>query len=214
MEKVASHDAYKRGSAITFVLAFSGTMVLSEAGPHGRPRRIRERGGPETTGHPRCTRRTRRCLRQCERPPAARKPACLVYVDVVLLGVLFLFGTFGGAEYLGTRRDGHSSWGFYGLLAFMGLGLLLFIGPWILALRLFIAWPRHIRGFRRLLLRQVVVIVGVMSLLAATSTRVLAARIPVPAVGFRRYVQRQADIPAMQTWLDTVDPNVHIHIIP
>lgn len=132
--------------------------------------------------------------------------------DIVLFGVYVVlcvafFCVPSVLEYLGTRRDGHSSWGVYGFLAFMWLGLLLFIGPWILALRLFIAWPRHIRTFRRLLLRWAVVIVGVVSLLA------LFYEFWPPGYqfrlwGFRRYVQRRADIPAMQTWLDTVDPNV------
>lgn len=131
--------------------------------------------------------------------------------DIVLFGAyvavcVAFFCVPSALEYLGTRRDGHSSWGVYGFLAFTWLGLLLFIGPWILALRLFIAWPRHIRGFRRLLLRWTVVIVGVVSLVA------LFYEFWPPGYqfrlwGFRRYVQRRADIPAMQTWLDTVNPN-------
>ncbi len=130
--------------------------------------------------------------------------------DIVLFGVYVVlcvsfFCVPSALEYLQARRDGSSSWDAIG--AFMGLGLLLFIGPWILALRLFIAWPRHIRGFRRLLLRWAVVIVGVVSLLALFY-EFWPAGYQFRLWGFRRYVQRQADIPAMQTWLDTVDPNV------
>ncbi|MDY0357678.1 MAG: hypothetical protein RBR19_17480 [Sedimentisphaerales bacterium] len=130
--------------------------------------------------------------------------------DIVLLGLYVVlcvafFCVPSALEYLGTRRDGHSSWGVYGFLAFMWLGLLLFIGPWILALRLFIAWPRHIRGFRRLLLRWAVVIVGVVSLLALFY-EFWPSGYQFRLWGFRRYVQRQADIPAIQAWLDTVDP--------
>lgn len=89
----------------------------------------------------------------------------------------------------------------------MGLALLGLLWLCVLGVRMYISWPKHVEGFWRLLMAWAIVTVGVVSLLAA----LFEFWPPLGQFrmsGFRRYIQRQADIPAMQMWLDTVDPNI------
>ncbi|HNY78212.1 MAG: hypothetical protein RBS72_11480 [Sedimentisphaerales bacterium] len=130
--------------------------------------------------------------------------------DIVLFGgfvvlCLALFGVPSALFYLQARRDGSASWD--AIAAFMGLALLGLVWLCVLGVRMYISWPKHVEGFWRLLLAWAIVIVGVV-LLVAVSFEVWPPLGRFQMSGFRRYIQRQADIPAMQTWLDTVDPNV------
>ncbi|MCX5643489.1 MAG: hypothetical protein NTZ17_02215 [Phycisphaerae bacterium] len=75
----------------------------------------------------------------------------------------------------------------------------------VLLTRMLVTWPRHIHGWRRLLLAwgtplAVFAIVFVLPFIAHTIN-------PMGAFmsGFTKHVQRRADIPAVQAWLDTLD---------
>jgi hypothetical protein len=74
-----------------------------------------------------------------------------------------------------------------------------------LLVRMLAVWPRHIRGFRRLLLAW-----GIsLAALAILFVLPFGARGLIPSdtfmSGFTRYVQGRADIPAVQAWLDALD---------
>lgn len=128
----------------------------------------------------------------------------------------FLFGIFAGLcvaflgvpsllDYFVARRGGYPSFG--GLFAFLGIALLLLGWLAVLCVRLFVTWPRRIRGLRRLLaawFAAAVVLVACVVLPFVT----LGPGYKSQTWGFRRYIQARADIPAMQAWLDTIDPNV------
>ncbi len=71
----------------------------------------------------------------------------------------------------------------------------------------FATWPRHIRGLWRLLMAwfaAAVVLVACVVLSFVTLPPIYKSQ----TWGFRRYIQARADIPAIRTWLDTVDPNL------
>lgn len=74
-----------------------------------------------------------------------------------------------------------------------------------LLVRMLVVWPRHIHGFRRLLLAwgAFLAAVAILFILPFVARR-LSPRDTFMA-GFTRYVQGRADIPAVQAWLDTLD---------
>jgi hypothetical protein len=127
----------------------------------------------------------------------------------------FLFGIFAGLcaaffgvpsvlDYLAARRCGYPSFG--GCFVSLGIALLLLAWLAVLCVRLFVTWPRRIRGLRRLLaawFAAAVVLVACVVLSFVT----LGPGYKSQTRGFRRYIQARADVPAMQAWLDTIDPN-------
>ncbi len=128
----------------------------------------------------------------------------------------FLFGIFAGLcvaflgvpsllDYFAARRGGYPSFG--GCFISLGTALLLLGCLAVLCVRLFVTWPRYIRGLRRLLaawFAAAVLLVACVVLSFVT----LPPGYKSQTWGFRRYIQARADIPAMQAWLDTIDPNV------
>ncbi len=128
----------------------------------------------------------------------------------------FLFGIFAGLcvaflgvpsllDYFAARRGGYPSFG--GCFVSLGIALLLLAWLAVLCVRLFVTWPRHIRGLWRLLaawFAAAVVLVACVVLPFVT----LGPGYKSQTRGFHRYIQARADIPAMQAWLDTIDPNV------
>lgn len=115
-----------------------------------------------------------------------------------------LFGVPSVLCYLRARHDGSGSWG--AITAFMGLAALAFVWLCVLGIRMYVTWPKHVRGFGRLLLAWAVAAVVVV-LLVAMSFKVWPPGYKPLTWGFRCYVQRRADIPAIQGWLQTIDPN-------
>lgn len=129
--------------------------------------------------------------------------------DVLLFGgfavlCVALFGVPSALFYLRARYDGGGSWG--AIIALMGLASLALVWLCVLAIRMYVTWPKHVRGVGRLLLAWAVAVVAVV-LLVAMSFRVGSPGYKPLTWGFRRYVQRRADIPAIQAWLQTIDPN-------
>lgn len=129
--------------------------------------------------------------------------------DVLLFGIfarlcVALFGVPSVLSYFRARYDGGGSWG--AITTFMGLASLAFVWLCVLGIRMYVTWPRHVRGLARLLLTWAVAIVAVV-LLVAMSFKVWPPGYKPLTWGFRRYIQRRADIPAIQGWLQTIDPN-------
>ena len=76
----------------------------------------------------------------------------------------------------------------------------------ILLARSQISWPARIRSKYRLLLLRMVVIVGLGVYLALPFTPVKPSGFRTYTSGFKKYLQKEADIPAIRTWLSTVNP--------
>jgi hypothetical protein len=75
----------------------------------------------------------------------------------------------------------------------------------VLLVRMLVVWPRHIPGWRQRLLAWGTALAAIAILLVLPF--VLRTRRPMDAFmsGFTNYVQRRADIPEVQAWLDTLD---------
>ncbi len=132
--------------------------------------------------------------------------------DVVLLGVLFLFGTFGNAfpllSYVGGLRNDKelifcaSMW----LVLFTPIAFICLVA---LLVRIIHCWPLRIVRLRRLIVLQIVVSLGT---LAYAGLPFLFLQYGPPACemhmwGMRKYVRTQVDVAAIRAWLDALDPN-------
>jgi len=135
--------------------------------------------------------------------------------DAVLLAAILAVGSlldpFGIIEYVsGTRNN---DYGFLGLaLVFLyGLGPLALICMIVLLARMRTIWPKHISSSRRKLVA-VEAFVGA-SLLIYLMLPFLLLPIRPPGYrifmsGFTRYVETNADIESIRSWLDTLEPGV------
>jgi len=128
-----------------------------------------------------------------------------------VLGYLVLFGAFMGSfsvvSYLGGLRN-HS-----GRVLYMmgGVVLLLPLAGTCLpvaAFRILVSWPKYIHNRKRLRMLQVAVVLGLTAYLGLPFTGVVPPGYKTHTWGFRRYARAHADIPAMRTWLSTLDPNI------
>lgn len=132
--------------------------------------------------------------------------------DVILLGLLFAYGTFGNSfplfSYIGgLRNDGT-------LLFRIVVWFIIFLplpGICFLALiaRVTVHWPRHIAGRKQLLVLQIVALIGPLAYLGLPFTWIGPPGYMTYTRGFRRYVQTNVDVPALRAWLGTVDPNIY-----
>lgn len=106
--------------------------------------------------------------------------------------------------YLEARRTGQDSP--LSTVVSMGLGLL--VAGWLLAmvLRMLLGWPRRIHGLGRLLAAWALTVIGV-AVFVLVSSAYRPAGYTVFLRGFRVYVQDHLDVPAIQEWLEAVDPN-------
>lgn len=130
--------------------------------------------------------------------------------DVVLLGALFLFGTFGNAlpllSYLGGLRNDKN-------IVFMARVWFLLLTPIACVclvaaiLRITRYWPRHLVDRRRRYVLQIVASLGTLAYVGLPFLRLGPSEHKMHLWGMRRYVQMQVDVPAIRTWLNNLDPN-------
>lgn len=129
--------------------------------------------------------------------------------DVVLLGVLFLFATFGNAlpllSYLGGLRNDKD-------LALVWLVLLTpvaFICLVALIVRIVCSWPLRIVRLRRLIVLQIVVSLGTLAYVGLPFLLLLYGPpgYKTHMWGMRKYVRTQVDVAAIRAWLGALDPN-------
>jgi len=76
----------------------------------------------------------------------------------------------------------------------------------VLLLRIIISWPKHIQNKRTLLLLRVFVIVGLAIYLVLPSVPIGPSGMRIYITGFRKYIEANADVPAIMGWLGTLKP--------
>jgi hypothetical protein len=77
----------------------------------------------------------------------------------------------------------------------------------VLVLRMSATWPKHISRKGRLWLTRSLVAVGVTSCLVLPFIPIGPPGYKTYMAGFRRYAQREVDLPAIRSWLSSLDPN-------
>ncbi|MDI6451351.1 hypothetical protein [Anaerobaca lacustris] len=130
--------------------------------------------------------------------------------DVVLLGALFLFGTFGNSfpllSYLGGLRNDKN-------IVFMARVWFFLLTPIAcvclaaLIVRIVCLWPLRIVRLRRLIVLQIVASLGTLAYVGLPFLRLGPPEHKMHLWGMRRYVQTQVDVPAIRAWLTSLDPN-------
>lgn len=76
----------------------------------------------------------------------------------------------------------------------------------VLLLRIIISWPKHIQNKSKLLLLRVFVIIGLAIYLLLPFVHIKPSGMRIYIAGFRRYIEANADIPAIRSWLGTLKP--------
>ncbi len=76
----------------------------------------------------------------------------------------------------------------------------------VVLVRLLVIWPRHIRG-RRLLATWGFIVVVFVTAFVLPFTLDMYNPVARYMSGFKRHVERRVDIPAVQTWLATLEPS-------
>lgn len=76
------------------------------------------------------------------------------------------------------------------------------------AVRMGVSWPRHIHVRKRLLLWRLLVGGGLVAGIVAFFSPLRPGGFVMYTLGFRKYVRQHADVPAIRTWLNGLDPNV------
>jgi hypothetical protein len=129
-------------------------------------------------------------------------------LDIILLGLVFLYGAlldhFGLISYI----DGLYNWAFSFLAVF---GLVSLFVPALLCLlavvlRMLSSWPKHIQNKRTLLLLRVLVIVCLILYLGLPFTGIRPPGYETFTSGFKKYVEAKADIEVIRAWLSTLGP--------
>jgi len=133
-------------------------------------------------------------------------------VDLVLLGgfgVVYaaVFGTASLSEYLDGRSNGGH--GFLGLLLFVGLGGLSLLWLLVLLVRMLIAWPQHVRSWRRLVPLYLIAAAGLAGWLALPFTELWRPGYEPFTAGFTRYARENVDLAAVRDWLSTLDADTY-----
>ncbi len=130
--------------------------------------------------------------------------------DVVLLGVLFLFGTFGNSfpllSYLGGLRNDKNIVFMAGVWFFL-LTPIACVCLAAVIIRITRYWPRHLVDRRRRYVLQIVASLGTLAYVGLPFLRLGPSEHKMHLWGMRRYVQTQVDVPAIRTWLNSLDPN-------
>jgi hypothetical protein len=137
--------------------------------------------------------------------------------DIVLLGLLFLFGTFANAFPLLFYWGGLHNSKSVPFAASLWLVLLVpLAGICLLAAlaRIVVCWPRRIAGRRKLLVLQIATTAVTLAYVGLPFTNLGPSAHQMHLWGMRKYVQTQVDIAAIRAWLGTLDPNTHdgVHI--
>jgi len=131
--------------------------------------------------------------------------------DIVLAAVVAAWGLLGpsgiGGYLCGLWNDVSLLFG-VGFLFFLIGGPVVFLCLGVLVFRMASIWPEHIAGRKRLWILRLLVLVGLVAYLALPFTSLWPRDHLGFMPGFRQYVRRTADIPAIQAWLSTADPNL------
>ena len=77
----------------------------------------------------------------------------------------------------------------------------------VLLIRVWWYWPKRVRCSVKLLTLQLAVSIGIMGCLMLPFSGVLPPGYKMYALGFTKYAQTNLDIPAIRSWLSTLDPN-------
>jgi hypothetical protein len=131
--------------------------------------------------------------------------------DVILLGVLFLFGTFGNSfpllSYLGGLHNDKGP--LFGAVMWFMLLLIPVAGLCLLALvvRIVVYWPLHMLSLRRWAVLGLLAGLGSAAYVGLPFARLGPPLDEIYLRGFRKHVQRQVDISAIRAWLNGLDPN-------
>lgn len=130
--------------------------------------------------------------------------------DIILLALIVLpsmvLCPFGLISYIAGRRNDCVllfGGGMFWLMALIPVWVLLVI----LAVRMFRAWPKHVTSRRRLLWARPTIIVALLLFLAWPFVRIGPPGYSPFMRGFAKRMELNANIGAIQAWLNTVDPN-------
>ena len=131
-----------------------------------------------------------------------------ILLVAVILGIGSLLDPFGVIEYVGGTRN--EDYGFFGmaLLTVYGLGPLALICLIALFLRMRTLWPEHISSRRKVLALQALVGIGLLSYLVSPFLPIRPPGYRIFMSGFVRYVETNADMKSIRSWLDTLEPGV------
>ncbi len=130
--------------------------------------------------------------------------------DIILLGVLFAYGTFGNSFPLLSYWGGLHNDKALAFKAVMWVALLIPVaGICLLAalIRIVIYWPRHIAKRGKLLVLQIVAILGALAYVGLPFTPIGPPGYKTYMWGLRQYARTQVDVTAIRGWLETLDPN-------
>jgi hypothetical protein len=130
--------------------------------------------------------------------------------DLLLVGFLgFCSGLTDPLGLVGYRCGLHNDdgiiFGMVVLLAVLSVPEVLCLA--VLVLRMSATWPKHISRKGRLWLTRSLVAVGVTSCLVLPFIPIGPPGYKTYMAGFRRYAQREVDLPAIRSWLSSLDPN-------
>lgn len=128
--------------------------------------------------------------------------------DIFLVGLLFVYARMGPlASYLGGLRN-DEAYGFTLAIYWVLLLPAALICLAVIVLRLGITWPKHKHGPKRFRMGPLFAVVGLGICLALFFLSIGPPGYQTFTGGFRKYVQANADIPAIRAWLSTLDPNI------
>ena len=130
-------------------------------------------------------------------------------IDIILIIALLLYGSLMDPTGLITYICGlHNRMEVEFIMIFMAMQYLIpaVFCAIILLARSRLSWPLHIRSKYKLFLLRLIVIVGLGVYLVLPYTPFRPPGSRTYTSGFRKYVQKEADIPAIRIWLSTVHP--------
>jgi hypothetical protein len=130
-------------------------------------------------------------------------------LDIVLIGLVLLYGVlfdhFGLISYvcgLYNQMVIVFAMVFVAVFFFVPASLCLLV----LALRMYASWPKHIQSKSRLRLLRISVIIGLVAYLGLPFTLVRPPGYRTFTSGFKRHMEKKANIEAIRAWLSTLSP--------
>jgi hypothetical protein len=131
---------------------------------------------------------------------------------IILASPLFVLGTFLHLGPVFRYFEGlrNEEAGLFGVPCLVQLILVLCVlaGLPALVIRMIISWPKHIRSRRRLWALRLLLVPGLLAYCAVWFTPLPPSPRRAFIRGFEKYMKGNVDVPAIQTWLSTLDPNV------
>jgi len=132
-------------------------------------------------------------------------------LDLALFGGFTIaYAGFWGINSLIRYLDGLSNGGYFllGPLVFFGLGTILLVWLLVLPIRMLKTWPEHIRHRGKLTALCTLTLVALVAWLALPFMDLELPGHKTFMDGFRQYMQKNADLDGIRSWLNTLDPNV------